>query len=186
MTYARAAILIAVFASLGGCASLRAAGYIEVGSAPICAPGVDLGATRVLLTTDWRSDQKEPIERERMARDVIRAVFQDLPCGRYVGVEDAGKNTVDTLIEITLREFGPELVLSAPVLWSSSTDIDATIRVTDVVSGRLRFAASERRKEGGAFAVRSLSDVPATFESLLTDWIGKGSALNPATSKVFR
>ncbi|MEM9495587.1 MAG: hypothetical protein AAGA09_06250 [Pseudomonadota bacterium] len=173
MTYAKAAVFIAVFAGLGGCASLRTDGEIEVGSAPICAPGVDLGATRVLLTTDWRSDQKAPIERERMARDIIRAVFQDLPCGRYARDDAGGKNAVDTLVEITLREFGPELVLSVPVLWSTNTDVDATIRVTDVGSGGLRFAASERRKEGGAFAVKSLSDVPATFKNLLTDWIGE-------------
>ena len=173
MTYAKAAFLLAVFAGLGGCASLRTDSNIKVGSAPICAPGVDLGATRVLLKTDWRSDQKEPIERERMARDVMRAVFQDLPCGHYVRDDDVGKNTVDTLVEVTLREFGPELILSVPVLWSSNTDVDATIRVTDVGSGELRFAASERRQEGGAFAVKSLSDVPATFENLLTDWIGE-------------
>ena len=173
MTCAKTAILIAVFAGLGGCASLRTDRDIEVGSAPICAPGVDLGATRVLLKTDWRYDQKEPIERERIARNVIRAVFQDLPCGRYVRGEGAGKSAVDTLVEITLREFGPELVLSIPVLWSTNTDVDATVRVTDAGSGRLRFAASERRKEGGAFAVKSLSDVPATFENLLTDWIGE-------------
>lgn len=171
MTYAKAAFLIAVLAGLGGCVGLQTDGGIEVGSAPICAPGVDLGATRVVLKTDWRSDQKEPIERERIARDVIRAVFQDLPCGRYVR-DDAGGNTADTLVEITLREFGPELVLSAPVLWSTNTDVDATIRITDVGSGRLRFVASERRKEGGAFAAKSLSDVPVTFEELLRGWIG--------------
>ena len=171
MTYAKAAFLIAVSASLGACASVRIDGDIEAGSAPICAPSSDLGATQVLLKTEWRDDQKEPIERERMARDVIRAVFQDLPCGDYV--EEDGADT-DTLVEITLREFGPELVLSVPVLWSTNTDVDATIRVTDVGSGELRFAASERRKEGGAFAIKSLSDVPATFEDLLTDWISKG------------
>ena len=170
MTYSKAAILITALACLAACASLRTDGDKEVGSAPICAPGVDLGATRVLLKTDWRSDQKKPIERERMARHTIRALFQSLPCGKYV---EEDHFNADTLIELTLREFGPELLLSVPVLWSSSTDVDATIRVTDIGSGELRFAASERRKEGGAFAVKSLSDVPATFENLLTEWIGR-------------
>ncbi|MEM0906675.1 MAG: hypothetical protein AAGJ94_04870 [Pseudomonadota bacterium] len=172
MTHIKAALLITVCAGLAGCTGLRTDGGIEVGSAPVCAPGVDLGATRVVLKTDWRSDQKEPAERERIAQDVIRAVFQDLPCGRYVEDGGAGETTIDTLVEITLREFGPELVLTVPALWSTNTDVDATIRVIDKGSGALRFAASERRKEGGAFSVKSLADVPATFEDLLKDWVG--------------
>ena len=173
MTYPKAAYYIAVFAGLAACASPRTEDILEAESSPICAPGVDLGGTRVLLKTEWRDDQKEPIKREHMAQNVVRSVFQDLPCGRYVAEDDVDEGTIDTLVEITLREFGPELVLSVPVIWSTNTDVDATIRVTDVGSGGLRFAASERRKEGGAFSVKSLSDVPATFENLLTEWIGK-------------
>ena len=148
MTFAKEALLIAVFVGLSGCISLQADGDIEFGSAPICAPGVDLGATQVLLKTEWRDDQKEPIKRERMAQNVVRSVFQGFPCGRYVAQDDVDESTIDTLVEITLREFGPELVLSVPVLWSTNTDVDATIRVTDAGSGELRFAASERRKVG--------------------------------------
>lgn len=168
MRPSKSELLISALIILCGCATVQTNSLEEFGSAPICAPGVDLGATRVLLKTDWRSDQKEAIERERMAIDVIRAVFRNRPCGRHVEEDDA-----DTLVEITLREFGPQLVASVPVLWSSNTDVEATIRDTDANSGRLSFAASERRKEGGAFALKSLSDVPATFENLLTDWIGK-------------
>ncbi|MEM8634537.1 MAG: hypothetical protein AAGF33_06130 [Pseudomonadota bacterium] len=127
----------------------------------------------MLLKTEWRSDQKEPVERAHMAKGVIRKVFQDFPCGRYVEEDTISNGAAETIIEITLREFGPELVFSVPVIWSSNTDVDATIMVTDVGSGRSRFSASERRRDGGAFAIKSLSDVPATFESLLIDWIGK-------------
>lgn len=176
MAISNTELLIVALVSLCGCASVQTESHVEIGSKPICAAGTDLGATRVLLKTEWRSDQKEPIERERMATDVIRAVFRDLPCGHLVEEQNTDAGAVDTRIEVTLREFGPELVLSIPVLWSSNTDVDATIRVTDVASGGLRFAISERRKEGGAFAVKSLSDVPATFESLLMDWIGKDDA----------
>ena len=161
-----------MIACLSACTSLRTDANLETGSIPICAPGVDLADTFVLLKTDWRPDQKKPTERERMAREVLQAVFAELPCGRHVPVNDAGRHRVDTLVEITLREFGPELVLSVPVLWSTNTDVDATIRITDARSGEIVFSASERRKEGGAFAVKSLSDVPGTFEGLLKEWIG--------------
>ena len=173
-------LLFIALPSLCSCASVETRHHVEDRSVPICAPGVDLGVTHVMLKTQWRSDQKEPIERERMARDVIRNVFQDIPCGQYVEEDDAVKGAVDTRVEITLREFGPELVLSVPVLWSTNTDVHATIRVTDVGSGALRVAASERRQEGGAFAVKSLSDVPATFENLLTEWIGEDDGDQPS------
>ena len=111
-----------------------------------------------------------------MARAVIESVFLELPCGVYVSAEGGDVSSVDTIIEVTLREFGPHLVISVPVLWSTYTDIDASIRVVDVASTTSLFSASERRKEGGAFAAKSLSDVPAAFRQLLEHWIGDVNA----------
>ncbi|MEM8986166.1 MAG: hypothetical protein AAGC95_05530 [Pseudomonadota bacterium] len=156
---------------LAGCASLDKDDRILAGSTPVCAEGVDLGAIYVTLVTDWRANQKAPEERKQMAEDVVNKALQELPCGDYKGFERAVAHTADTLIEITVREFGPELILSAPVLWSTNTDVDATIRVINARTRAEIFAASQRRKDGGAFAIKSLSAVPATFEDMLREWL---------------
>lgn len=160
--------LVLLFA-MTGCASVARFDTASAGHKPICGPGVELGETQVLLKTDWRPDQKAPEQRAAMALDVVNAVFEELPCGRLV--QDSPLNGVETIVEITVREFGPQLILSVPVLWSTYTDVDASIRVIDARSGELLFSAQERRQKGGAFALKSLSAVPETFEAMLVDWL---------------
>jgi hypothetical protein len=74
---------------------------------------------------------------------------------------------VDTIVVIELREFGPQLILSIPVLWSSKTDVDFTMSVLDMPSAKTLMVVSHHRKEGGPFAVRTVQMVGKELEAAL-------------------
>ncbi len=171
MTRLGCTLPLMIGAALAGCASIDKDEQILTGRAPVCTGSIDLGTIYITLVTDWRSDQKAPQKRKQMAEEVIDKVFRSLPCGDYMGLHNPAGPEADTFVEITLREFGPEFIISAPVLWSMNTDVDATIRIVDMRTNVETFAASQRHKNGGAFSVRPLSAVPAAFESMLNTWL---------------
>jgi hypothetical protein len=71
---------------LTACTSTKIDETFEVGERPLCSPGRDFGQVAVHFHTQWRSDQKEPAQRENMALVAIENVFSDFPCGRVVKI----------------------------------------------------------------------------------------------------
>lgn len=174
----RRAVLAFLLASLASACTGMAPSTPVTRSAPICAGGADLGRTSVLLRTAWRADQKDPEGRRALAMQAMARAMTSMPCIRSLTL-GAPSGATETRVEITLREFGPELILSVPVIWTSRSHVDASIRVTDLRSGRVLFAASEDRREGGAFAIRPLGAVGGTFEAMLAEWFIGGHPDQP-------
>jgi hypothetical protein len=153
--------------TISACSSTEIERSSDFGSPPLCAQDVDLGNVAILVSTDWRPDQKEPARRERMIHETLQKIFADVECGTLVGIGEISAAEADTFIEIEVREFGPQLTLSLPVLISGNTDVDFSMAVTDAQSGEVTLSVSEHRKNGGPFIVRSLQAVPGTFEEAL-------------------
>jgi hypothetical protein len=102
-----------------------------------------------------------------MIHETLRETFADVECGTLVGIGELLAIKADTVVEIEVREFGPQLTLSFPVLISGHTDVDFSMVVSDAQSGEVTLNVSEHRKNGGPFVVRSLQAVPSTFEEAL-------------------
>lgn len=165
----RRTVLAFLLASLASACSGIAPSTPVSTSAPICAGGAELGRTSVQLHTEWRTDQKDPAGRRALAMQAMARAMASVPCIRSL-THGAPSSATETQVKITLREFGPELILSVPVIWTSRTHVDASIRVTDLRNGRVLFTASDDRREGGAFAIRPLGAVGDTFEAMIADW----------------
>ena len=161
--------MLVLFAAgtISACSSTEIDRSSDFGSPPLCAQGVDLGNVAILVSTDWRPDQKEPAGRERMIHETLLETFAGVECGTFVGIGEISATSADTLVEIKVREFGPQLTLSFPVLISGNTDVDFSMVVTDAQSGEVILNVSEHRRSGGPFIVRSLQAVPSTFEEAL-------------------
>lgn len=176
---ALAACACVVALALAGCQATQVSATSQVGEPPLCAPGVDLGEVSVALSFRWRPDQKEPREREQMARQAIAKVFGTLRCGRFGGFvpPDAGvpSGAAGTRVELVVRELGPELLISLPALWSVNADVDYAVTATDLASGKVRLRRSERRRYGGAFRVQGMDAVAQTFEQALEDLVHGGA-----------
>jgi len=176
---ALAAGACAVAVILGGCEATQVSASSQVGEPPLCAPGVELGEVTVALSFRWRPDQKEPREREQLARQAIAKVFGPLRCGRFAGYvpPDAGfpAGAAGTRVELVVRELGPELLISLPALWSVNADVDYAVTATDLSSGKVRLRRAERRRFGGAFRVQGMDMVAQTFEQALEDLVHGGA-----------
>ncbi len=156
--------------TLAACATTTGQIAPDVGAPPLCAPGVALGTVAVSLSTRWRPDQKEPEERERLVRLAILDAFGELPCGRFIGLVPPA-TAVQTMVEITVREFGPILTLSVPVLWSLTAHVDYAITVRDVAQRTTRLRLAEQRQVGGPLVVQSMSAVRHTLATALREVI---------------
>ncbi len=169
-----AAASLGLACGLAACSTTHVDPPVDETSAVLCRPGVDLGRVAVAVGFDWRPDQKAPADREAMATVVVEDAFKDLRCGDVVRVgtpDPALQTDVETVVTIVVREFGPELILSAPILWSSNTHVDVSLTARRADTRTVTFAAIQVRKTGGPFAVRSLADVPATLDQALTSLI---------------
>jgi hypothetical protein len=160
-------VIVSILALVvSGCATTLVQATPKTSSPPLCAAGVDLGAATVTLATAWRPDQKEPQERARLAREAITNAFGRLRCGRFAGFDAAA---ADTDVRIVLREFGPQLLISLPVLWTLHADVDYTMTVTQRSSGAVILDWTERRTFGGPFVLQGMDAVRRTFEAALHD-----------------
>ena len=78
-------ILLTLIISVSACTSTRTYTYNTVEREAICdKASTDTGNTVVLLETAWRSDQKEPVQRQQMAFEEIEKAFVNFPCGNIV------------------------------------------------------------------------------------------------------
>lgn len=162
--------------TLLGCVSTQVSQTVAIGALPLCSKHATLGDISVRIVPRWRSDQKEPRAREAMARRVVERVFKNIGCGQltHVTVEpsdetegNAEPRPQGTVIEIILRELGPLLELSVPILWTSMTDIDFSLHVKRAGNSTPVLSLEHHRNNGGPFAIRSMGSVEKDFERAL-------------------
>ena len=139
---------------VSGCAVTNYSTYPTVGNGKICN-GKNLGKVAVLPEAAWRSNQKEPETRERMAIDEIEKSFQAFPCGIISSTQGIRKFSnwssepesellaqflsegIDTIIMIRVEELTPriQVTFSLPFLWGGSSEADFRLRVLSPVAG---------------------------------------------------
>ena len=165
-------IFIVVIISVSGCASTRTYTYNTHQREAICdKASTDTGNTVVLLETAWRSDQKEPVQRQQMAFEEIEKAFTNFPCGNIVipgGIRNMptipegemlknfSNEGMDTVIIIRVEELTPklEITFSIPFLWSGSNEADFRIKVVSVKTGNIVTDMRVKRVTGGLFNIR--------------------------------
>ena len=148
-------ILFIIIISATGCASTRTYTYNTSQREAICdKTNTNIGNTIVLLETAWRSDQKEPMQRQQVALQEIKRAFTNFPCGNIDlpgGIRNYNKPNapevemiknfsnegIDTVIIIRIEELTPrlEITFSIPFLWSGSNEADFRIKVISVKTG---------------------------------------------------
>ena len=174
-----------------GCTSTRMYTYSVTDKNVICGSvNADLGNVAVITETAWRSDQKEPIKRKKMALNEIRKAFKTIPCGN-ISLPDGIKNQnwsnlsemailknytnkdIDTVILIRVEELSPRLKLtySLPFLWSGTSVADFHIRMVSVKTGEVLNDMRVKRITGGPFNIRpakwSGTELNAALRSIL-------------------
>lgn len=176
---------------ISSCTSTRTYIYNTGKKETICEKeNVDLGKTAVLLEAAWRSDQKEPIQRQQMALEEIEKAFMDFPCGIISSPGDIKKYNmstipeeamlkifsnkgVDTLIFIRIEELTPriEITFSIPFLWSGTNEADFRIKVVSVKTGNIHTDMRVKRVTGGPFNIRpakwSRAELNAALRSII-------------------
>lgn len=167
-------VLFIIIISVSGCTSTRTYTYDTGQRETICdKANTDIGNTIVLLETVWRSDQKEPMQRQKMALEEIEKAFMNLPCGNIVlpgGIrnynisnipevemlKNFSNEGIDTVIIIRVEELTPrlEITFSIPFLWSGSNEADFRIKVVSVKTGNIFIDMRVKRVTGGPFNIR--------------------------------
>lgn len=166
-------LLITIYAS--GCTTTRMYTYSIDKNESICNKvNSDLGNIVVLPEAAWRSDQKEPIKREKMALEEIVSAFTNFPCGNISlpgGIKEFSNwsdipevdmlkkfsnQGIDTVIIIRIEELTPrlEITFSIPFLWGGSSEADFRIRVVSVKTGHALADMRVKRVTGGPFNIR--------------------------------
>lgn len=176
---------------VSGCAVTSLSTYKTVGNVKICN-GINLGKVVVLPEAAWRSDQKEPESRERMAMDEIEKSFQAFPCGSISSTQGIREFSnwssksesellaqflsegVDTIIMIRVEELTPriQVTFSLPFLWGGSSEADFRLRVLSTNTGAVLNDMRVKRITGGPFNVRPAEWSRAELNSALTEVIG--------------
>lgn len=183
--------LFLVLMHVSSCASTRTYIYNAGQNETICEnENVNFGKTVVLLEAAWRSDQKEPVQRQQMALEEIEKAFMNFPCGRISSSGDIKKYNmstipeeamlksftnqgVDTLIIIRIEELTPrlEITFSIPFLWSGTNEADFRIKVVSVKTGNIHTDMRVKRVTGGPFNVRpaewSRAELNAALRSII-------------------
>jgi hypothetical protein len=176
---------------VSSCTSTRTYIYNAGQKETICKKeNADLGKTVVLLEAAWRSDQKEPIQRQKMALEEIEKAFMDFPCGIISSPGDIKKHNmstiseqamlknfsskgVDTLIIIRIEELTPrlEITFSIPFLWGGTNEADFRIKVVSVKTGTTHMNMRVKRVTGGPFNIRpaewSRAELYAAIRSII-------------------
>lgn len=177
---------------ISGCVATTVNNYQAVGKSTICS-GVNLGNIAVLPEAAWRSDQKEPEKRERMALEEIKKAFQGIQCGSVSspgGIREfsnwSGKpesellanlssEGIDTIVIIRVEELTPRILItfSLPFLWGGSSEADFRVRVLSTKTGAVLNDMRVKRQTGGPFNVRPAEWSRAELNSALAEVIGK-------------
>jgi len=173
--HAISCIIVAFFTILfSGCATTTNNLYLATGANTICSEKNSLGKIAVLPETVWRSNQKEPGLREKMALEEIINAFENIPCGNLSvpgGIkkfynwssrserqllEQFSNEGVDTIILLRIEELTPNFffTFSLPILWGGSNEVDFRIRVLSAKNGIVLNDMRVKRSTGGPFNIR--------------------------------
>lgn len=184
-------VIVAILVS--GCATTSLQTYRAAGGDTICGrDGHDLGVVAVLPEVVWRRDQKEPENRQAMARVAMEEAFREMPCGKLVppgGIrvfsswsarpesDLAGQFSaegIDTIVIIRVEELTPRLYItfSLPVLWAGSTEADFHIRVLATKTGQVLSDMRVKRSTGGPFNLRPAEWAGNELQAALRQVIG--------------
>ena len=176
---------------LEACSTTRVKDQTTIGTPPLCRTKThSLGQVALLPETQFREDQKEPEKRIAMAQNAIRSVFSKLPCGRVEEGKGIHKfsnwstqneqeilnqletRKIDTAIFFRIKEMTPHLILSIPVLWSTTRELDFDLRVVDVQTGKVHLEIQRNWNRGGPFVLKGAqaleNDLEIALQNLIT------------------
>lgn len=185
-------VIVCLALLLSGCAFTKVETYHAAGQATLCN-GKNPGIIAVLPEAAWRTDQKEPQQREQMAFDELQKVFQSIPCGstgppggiqkfsNWSAMPEAqllaqfAQAGVDTIIILRLEELTPKLhiTFSLPFLWVGTNEADFRIRTLSTATGAVLSDMRVKRVTGGAFNIRpaewSGAELHGALHTILSD-----------------
>ncbi len=176
---------------VSACAVTNLSTYKAVGNGKICN-GKNLGNVVVLPEAAWRSDQKEPNIRERMAMDEIEKSFWPFPCGSISSSQGIRgfsnwsskpesellaqflSEGINTIIMIRVEELTPRIqfTFSLPFLWGGSNEADFRLKVLSTSTGAVLNDMRVKRVTGGPFNVRPAVWSRAELNLALKEVIG--------------
>jgi len=142
----------------------------------------------VLWGTAWRSNQKAPARREKIASEAIERFFNS----KFAGGPAAVMKTVDgqdvlsmsdsqilksatvvsgkfqKIVVLRLEELGPTLAFYlSPILWAGSSHVMFRIRVLDAATSSLDSDVAVSWSKGGPFVLRGVKYLEGSLTAAL-------------------
>lgn len=186
-------IAIGLLSCTLGCSATIVRPHVAAGEAPLCADVRSLGEVAVLVESAWRPDQKDVEERDRLAHEGVRRVFDDVACASRVEVlplarwssalegdrlDELAEAGFETVVFVRIEELGPNVALtfSLPLLWIGNSEVQIRMRAVHIPTRSVLLDAGVARFRGGPFQLRPASWAQAELESALRELVGASVA----------
>jgi hypothetical protein len=181
----RGRALLLAAALLAGCASTTVETTGSALKAPLCKPGEAPRSIYVVWGPEWRSDQKEPAERETLAQKGIEEFLAGLPCLNAVGVKRfpaggamptneqllnlarSATPPADVAVLVVVHELGPILLIGIPVIVEGGTEVVIDVRVLETATSRTLAESRTHWKNGGTFVIKGTGSLAKDMASAL-------------------
>jgi hypothetical protein len=192
----RARALLLAAALLAGCASTTVGTTGRPLEAPLCQPGEAPRTVYFVWGPEWRPDQKEPAQREALARKGIEEFLAGTPCLAVAGVKrfPAGSATpsdeellqlargatppADLAVLVVVHELGPILLIGIPALVEGGTEVVIDVRVLETATSAILAESRTHWKNGGTFVIKGTGsldrDMAAALRAALLPASGDG------------
>lgn len=131
----------------------------------------------------WRSDQKEPLLRESMAKQGIEIFISETKCinvpavdqitldsqppSNQALIEQTAKYSANQLIFILVRELGPTIEIGIPSIIEGHTEVLLEVKVIDLSSNAVTNDSRVHWKQGGKFVIKSTKSLSEDMASAL-------------------
>lgn len=152
---------------------------------PLCAPNDPKLSVALYWEPQWRSDQKEPPVREALAQRGIEQFVAEHAClfvtelrrlpaeagvpGDSELLQMASKADAkpERVVFVMLRELGPRLLISAPVLVEGGTEVVIEVRVLDAATPQVLANFRTRWRNGGKFVIKGIKSLDKDMSAAL-------------------
>ena len=153
-----------------GCSSITVTHNAVGIHPPLCKTELPKEKVAVYWGTAWRTDQKEPEQREALAEKTIKEFFETKLCfepiliSRAIAGHDALLSTdteaiskaselgVDKILIMRIEELGPNLILYlSPILWQTKNEVLLHVRMINPKTENLEAAVTTHWARGGPF-----------------------------------
>jgi len=180
-------LLVCVFI-FSGCSAVRVNTHAAGARPPLLLGSTADKKVLVLWGTAWRSNQKEPARREKIASGAITSFFNSM-AGRGSFTVRRSVDGIDALsmsdsqilrsetvvsgkyqkvVVLRVEELGPTLAFYlSPILWAGSSQVVVRIRVLDVAAASLDSDVVLAWEKGGPFVIRGAKYLEGSLSAAL-------------------